>query len=32
MTRQTVYTFMPAEKVFDLDMLITDLEDYIWGI
>ncbi len=31
MTRQTVYTFMPAEKVYDLDMLINGLEDYIFG-
>lgn len=31
MTSQTIYTFMPAEKVYDLDMLINGLEDYIWG-
>ena len=31
MTRQTVYTFMPADKVYDLDMLINGLEDYIFG-
>lgn len=31
MTKRTEYTFMPAEKVYDLDMLIGDLEDYIYG-
>jgi len=31
MTRKTVYTFMPANKVYDLDMLLIDLQDYIFG-
>jgi len=31
MTEKTVYTFMPAEKVYDLDMLLNGLEDYIFG-
>lgn len=31
MTSQTIYTFMPADKVSDLDILLNDLEDYIFG-
>ena len=31
MTRRTVYTSMPANKVYDLDMLLNGLEDYIFG-
>ena len=31
MTEQTIYTFMPAEKVYDLDMLLDGLKDFIFG-